>query len=412
MTLTNFHALPISILQLSLAAVLKCGQSFRWSITPLSSEALPTHEYRLCLRDRVVCLRQTSDTLYYRAVYPDPQPTQAQLVTREKETVEWLRDYFQLDVNLQELYSEWASRDLNFARLQHRFSGIRVLRQDPWECLVSFICSSNNNISRITKMVNSLCNEFSRTLFSLELPLPSSTDERQAHHPFPPPSVLAGPEVVSKLRSLGFGYRASFIQKTARMLVEAHGSDSKTDDDPREPGEVWLEKLRGTSTEEARDELLKFTGVGRKVADCVLLMSLDKKEVVPIDTHVYQLAIKYYGLKGSAKGKPAMSPKIYDEVSAKLYSIWGEHAGWAHSVMFTSDLKSFSTYGLPAVPSTSLSTSVNKMVNGEDEPPTKRKRSRSTVSEVPIPIPNVPPPHPLDLIDTIKKRRRVMRIKA
>ena len=137
MTLTNFHALPIPILQVSLAAVLKCGQSFRWSTIPLGSDVPPTHEYRLCLRDRVVCLRQTSDALYYRAIYPDPQPNQAQLVAREKETVAWLKDYFQLDVNLQELYNEWASRDHNFARLQHRFGGIRVLRQDPWECLIS-----------------------------------------------------------------------------------------------------------------------------------------------------------------------------------------------------------------------------------------------------------------------------------
>ena len=55
--------------------------------------------------------------------------------------------------------------------------------------------------------------------------------------------------------------------------------------------------------------------------------------MVPIDTHVYQLAVKYYGLKGSAKGKTTMSPKLYDEVSSKLCSIWGERAGWAHSVI-------------------------------------------------------------------------------
>ena len=139
MSLTLFRFLPIPVHQISLAAVLNCGQSFRWGVIPLDSEALPTHEYRLCLRDRVVCLRQTPDKLYYRTVYPDPQPTQAQLVTREKETLAWLRDYFQLDVDLTNLYGEWATKDSHFANLQHRFNGIRILRQDPWECLVSWV---------------------------------------------------------------------------------------------------------------------------------------------------------------------------------------------------------------------------------------------------------------------------------
>lgn len=129
-------------------------------------------------------------------------------------------------------------------------------------------------------MVNSLCAEFSLPLLSLDLPSTSPTDEKRIYHPFPPPSVLAAPEIVAKLRSLGFGYRADFIQKTARMLVETHRTAADTSADSREAGEVWLEGLRNMATEDAREELLKFVGVGRKVADCVMLMSLDK--VCPI----------------------------------------------------------------------------------------------------------------------------------
>jgi hypothetical protein len=73
---------------------------------------------------------------------------------------------------------------------------------------------------------------------------------------------------------LGFGYRAEFIQRTAEMLVNTHGS--KAGHDKREASEKWLMTLRQVSTSDARDELLKFVGVGRKVADCILLMSLDK----------------------------------------------------------------------------------------------------------------------------------------
>jgi N-glycosylase/DNA lyase len=96
----------------------------------------------------------------------------------------------------------------------------------------------------------------------------------ESYHPFPPPSQLSSPDVAAKLRSLGFGYRADFIQKTAKMLCEAYGvgPSSKGKEGP----ERWLYSLRKMTTMDARQELLKLMGVGRKVADCILLMSLDK----------------------------------------------------------------------------------------------------------------------------------------
>jgi len=168
----------------------------------------------------------------------------------------------------------------------------------------------------------------------LHIVTPTETVETEAYHPFPPPSVLAAPEVASTLRDLGFGYRANFIQKTAKMLVDEHGI-SDCSKHPEEPAERWLAGLRDLSTDEARTGLLKLMGVGRKVADCVLLMSLDKREVVPVDTHVHQIAHKHYGVRMSSPakgGKVTMTPKLYDEVSTKLAEVWGEYAGWAHSV--------------------------------------------------------------------------------
>lgn len=139
----GFRALPLPIVQLSLAAVLKCGQSFRWSIFSLSpsqvpvDESTPTHEYRFCLRDRVVCLRQNHHTLFYRSVFSEPPTSPTQEALKDAETLTWLRDYFQLDIDLSELYEEWSNRDPVFNKLRSRFSGIRMLRQDPWENLVS-----------------------------------------------------------------------------------------------------------------------------------------------------------------------------------------------------------------------------------------------------------------------------------
>jgi len=144
-------------------------------------------------------------------------------------------------------------------------------------------------------MVKSLCKQYSLPLLHLAppgstaapagwlpSPLPDSSraylifaEGMEQYHPFPSPTILADSTVSATLRSLGFGYRANFIQRTARMLVDAHGSAS-TSVDGREAAEKWLMTLRDLQTSAAREELLKFVGVGRKVADCVLLMSLDK----------------------------------------------------------------------------------------------------------------------------------------
>ena len=148
MTITvpsGFRALPLSTVQLSLAAVLQCGQSFRWSVFPLSypdhlaTPDAPRHEYRFCLRDRVVCLRQSPNTLFYRSVYPPPEPSPSEEATKDSETLSWLRDYFQLDVDLTELYTEWSKSDPVFHKVKDRFEGVRMLRQDPFECLLSYV---------------------------------------------------------------------------------------------------------------------------------------------------------------------------------------------------------------------------------------------------------------------------------
>ena len=124
-------------------------------------------------------------------------------------------------------------------------------------------------------MVQSLCSQYSPPLLSL--PHPFCPTEVHTYHPFPPPSALCDSAVGLKLRSLSFGYRADYIQRTAMMLVSTHGLGTPLpQNDFSEASEIWLRQLRNLSTTAAREELLKFVGVGRKVADCILLMSLDK----------------------------------------------------------------------------------------------------------------------------------------
>lgn len=135
-------------------------------------------------------------------------------------------------------------------------------------------------------MVQSLCTRFSPALLSIPCPdsTSPSTENLQenfiAYHAFPSPGLLASSGTSTVLRSLGFGYRAEYIQRTAQMLVEAHGEQG---------AEHFLTSLRQRSTSEAREELLKFMGVGRKVADCVLLMSLDKVRCVDLHVSLHPL---------------------------------------------------------------------------------------------------------------------------
>ncbi|KAG5647251.1 hypothetical protein DXG03_000786 [Asterophora parasitica] len=257
-------------------------------------------------------------------------------------------------------------------------------------------------------MVQALCTKFSP-------PLLSFPEEDITYHPFPPPSILAESGVSATLRSLGFGYRADFIHRTAKMLVDAHGKIPHPHDSS-EASEKWLMGLRNSATEVAREELLKFVGVGRKVADCVLLMSMDKREVVPVDTHVYQIAMKYYGLKGSSgpNGKKVnMTPKIYSDVNSKLFNVWGEYAGWAHSVLFTADLKSFASYGLPTPEGSAPSPSPKKLSRLPTEvlpvPPmapllsSPQKRPRWG-NDIESPTSNL---EDLVLAERVKRRRRI-----
>jgi N-glycosylase/DNA lyase len=210
------------------------------------------------LKGRILSLRQDDSHLHYRSIYP---PTAT--VYEPDDTSELLHDYFNLAVDLASLYKGWSSRDPKFSKVAPSFAGVRILRQDPWENVVSFICSTNNNISRISQMVNNLCLTWGEKLGELE---------GVPYHDFPSPVALTGQGVEQKLRVLGFGYRAKYIAQAAKLIVE------------KQP-EGWLDGLRAAEYRDAHNALLELPGVGPKVADCVCLMSLDKAEAVPVDTH-------------------------------------------------------------------------------------------------------------------------------
>ena len=252
-----------------------------------------------------------------------------------------MKNYFNLHYNLSSLYQQWSDGDPNFRKRAPNFTGVRIMNQDAWEALVGFICSSNNNISRISQMVHKLCLHYGPFIGAIG---------EEALHDFPTPAALAVPGVEAHLRELGFGYRARYIAETARNIS-------------RERPDGWLLSLRNpdstawgakpskTSPSEdddqtptykrAHEQLLELTGVGPKVADCVCLMGLGWLEAVPVDTHVWQIAMRDYKFGGKSKNK-TLTKALYDAVGDHFRSLWGDQAGWAHSVLFTADLRAFS----------------------------------------------------------------------
>ncbi|XP_053809373.1 N-glycosylase/DNA lyase isoform X4 [Vidua macroura] len=176
--------LPCPPAELRLDLVLSSGQSFRWW------ESSPG-AWTGVLGGRVWTLRQDGDRLWY-TVYGeedeheeerDECPAKAAKLNAA-ETDRILRDYFQLDVGLSPLYHAWGAADPLFRKVANDFPGVRVLRQDPVECLFSFICTSNNHISRITAMIERLCQAFGRRLCCLD---------SRPFHAFPSLSALTGP---------------------------------------------------------------------------------------------------------------------------------------------------------------------------------------------------------------------------
>jgi N-glycosylase/DNA lyase len=294
-------------------------------------------------------VHQDPEYLYYRSIPPISRSATASAGPRKSfklkfenenddDTLELIQHYFNLTPNLTSLYAQWSASDPNFAKKAPKFTGVRILKQDAWEALVGFICSSNNNIVRISQMVHKLCIHYG--------PLLGHLDE-EAYHDFPEPAALAKDGVEANLRALGFGYRAKYLYRTACMIVEKPGGWLDSLRNPESPvlgkkpspgGEWAAEGREGYRV--AHEELLALQGVGPKVADCVCLMGLGWGEAVPVDTHVWQIAQRDYKF---GKGKHASLTKAtYDAVGAKFRSLWGQEAGWAHSVLFTADLKAFS----------------------------------------------------------------------
>lgn len=237
------------------------------------------------------------------------------------------------------LYDTWVTTDDRMASIIRSLPGLRLVRQDPVECLFSFICSSNNNIQRIQQMLDKLRSTYGDCL------LASSVPEAQ-FHAFPEIDTLATKCQDARLRELGFGYRAPFIIKTAQQLQALGGAEylhSLRDQGIQSQSEV---QSSGPFDSGYQDQLMVFAGVGRKVADCVALFSLERLDAIPVDTHVRQIACREFDATLADSSK-SLTPAVYAAVGGHFRARFAPFAGWAHSVLFAGDLSAFQAH-LPA----------------------------------------------------------------
>lgn len=218
-----------------------------------------------------------------------------------KETV------FRLDDDFAKILQE-LSKDSFVNQLIKKYPGLRLMRQEPHQCLFSFLCASNTNIPMIRKMLYALTRRFGKKIQidgKLFFTFPSALDISRA--------------TIDELRSCSLGYRAKAIRQTADDIVS---------------GRLDLDLLRQQSYEDARQQLLKTYGVGNKIADCVLLFSLDKLNAFPIDIWIARAITSQYSWLFRNKYHEKLTTYQYELLSKIIRQYFGKYAGYAQQYIY------------------------------------------------------------------------------
>lgn len=260
----------------SLSTTLSSGQTFRWRFRGESWYGV--------IGASPLTVRQDGDRLFYETSDPALTP-------------ERVRRYFALDLNLSDVLRQIdVDMQVHAAIMRHR--GLRVLRQEPWEALASFICASFNNIKRIEGMIEALCQAHGKPVA-----MPGFRS-----FAFPAPEAVAAASE-RQLRSLGLGYRAPYLKSTATLVAQ---------------GRLPIAQLQRAEYAALKRALLECDGVGDKVADCVALFGFEQYEAFPVDVWM-ERAMRYY-----FRHKKTTRAMVHD-YAARHFGPW---AGYAQQYLF------------------------------------------------------------------------------
>lgn len=234
----------VEINNMNLAQIAQSGQCFRWKNIDEKTYSVVAFGRRLEISQEGRIFTLSCDEAEWNEIW---------------------RAYFDIDTDYEDVANRIISSDDEHLKTAYASgSGMRILRQDLWEIIVSFIISQNNNISRITKSIDEICTRCA---------LPAVGGEYR----FPYPGEVK-PEFWDD-KTLGLGYRNEYLKLTYEYAKN----------NPN-----WLDELRVMSYDDAMQNLLERKGIGKKVANCICLFGLHHVDAFPIDTHVKQLLEKYY----------------------------------------------------------------------------------------------------------------------
>lgn len=210
-----------------------------------------------------------------------------------------LARYFRLRDDLKSIYRSIGRDDL-ILQLIEEYRGLRLIKQDPWECLVSYMCSCNNTICNISGIIEQLSERYGSKI-------------EENHHVFPSFEELKKASM-EELRACKLGFRAKNLHHLLQLINR---------------GEFDLESLEHMGYGEARAELQQLRGVGPKIADCVLLFGFGRLEAFPVDTHIERIMRSHYHIPG--RSREAVADFARDH--------FGEYCGYAQEYLYISRLK-------------------------------------------------------------------------
>ena len=222
-------------------------------------------------------------------------------------------DFFRKKDNIEEILKS-ISKDGVSKQAVNNYLGLRLLNQDPFQCLISFIISSNSNIQKIKFTLENICEKFGKKV----------TFKQKQFFLFPEPKILAS-ATIKEIKNCGAGYRSKFIISASRMV---------------DSGEINFEILKNLPYNEAKKNILKIPGVGNKVADCILLFSLEKTEAFPLDRWMIRILEKYYSDIFNLPTK-TLTDKQYDILHEKFARYFGKYSGYAQQFLFKMERENY-----------------------------------------------------------------------
>lgn len=268
-----------------------CGQVFRW-------DKIGDWWYGVS-GTRVFKARQVGDEFEYD--YVDEK---------------FVTHYFGLDLDLEKVLAS-VNKDVHIEKAVKDYWGLRMIRQDPWECLISYICATYKSIPAIRHMLNNIGRKFGEKVCL----------DGKEFYTFPDCQRLAQASEAD-LATCGLGYRAKYVLGTVRKVRE---------------GAVDFEELQRMGYEEAKATLMELPGVGAKVADCVSLFSLGKTEAFPVDVWVKRVLLNHYEdqlepkLRQKLLSTPTLSDSDYKQLNLFGRNYFGKYAGYAQEYLYHSE---------------------------------------------------------------------------